>query len=154
MSATARSLHVTSPSDAELARSVAGGNAEAFRHIVRRYNDKLFRTARSILEEDAEAEEVLRDAYLLAYRSIGAFQGDSTLGTWLARIVTNEAFRRYAGGHGAQQRRAASTELTSSGSPKALAQQRPSDVEIKKHKPIVIDLDRAMRPLVRIFFRA
>jgi RNA polymerase sigma-70 factor (ECF subfamily) len=81
-------------SDLALARGVASGNLNAFEHIMRRHNRMLYRTARSILRDDAEAEDCLQSAYLLAYRSIGTFAGHSKLSTWLARIVINEALAR------------------------------------------------------------
>jgi RNA polymerase sigma-70 factor (ECF subfamily) len=61
---------------------------------MRRYNRTLYRTARSILKDDTEAEDVLQDAYLLAYRGLSKFRGESSLSTWLTRIVVNEAIAR------------------------------------------------------------
>lgn len=61
---------------------------------MRRYNGRLFRTARSILRDDAEAEDALQDAYLDAYRHIADFRGGARLGTWLTRIVINRALMR------------------------------------------------------------
>jgi RNA polymerase sigma-70 factor (ECF subfamily) len=81
-------------SDLALAGRVASGNLDAFEHIMRRHNRMLYRAARSILRDDAEAEDCLQSAYLLAYRSIGTFAGRSKLSTWLARIVINEALAR------------------------------------------------------------
>jgi RNA polymerase sigma-70 factor, ECF subfamily len=80
--------------DLELAQRVALGDLDAFEQIMRRNNRMLFRIARSILRDDAEAEDCVQSAYLLAYRSIGAFAGRAKLSTWLARIVMNEAFGR------------------------------------------------------------
>jgi RNA polymerase sigma-70 factor (ECF subfamily) len=61
---------------------------------MRRYNQTLYRIARSILRDDAEAEDAVQEAYMLAYRAIGAFRGDAKLSTWLIRIVVNEAIAR------------------------------------------------------------
>jgi RNA polymerase sigma-70 factor (ECF subfamily) len=61
---------------------------------MRRYNRPLYRTARGILKDDAEAEDVLQDAYLLAFRNLAKFRGESSLSTWLTRIVVNEAIAR------------------------------------------------------------
>ncbi|HEX7465974.1 MAG TPA: RNA polymerase sigma factor [Usitatibacter sp.] len=80
--------------DAELAKCVSGGSEPALRILMRRYNQALFRTARSILRDDAEAEDALQDAYMAAYRAMGAFRGDSKLATWLTRIVVNESLAR------------------------------------------------------------
>ena len=80
--------------DAELVRRAAGGEAGAFEALMRRYNRMLYRTARAILRDDAEAEDALQEAYLQAYRSLGRFRGEARLSTWLARIVANEALMR------------------------------------------------------------
>ena len=83
-----------SASDAELAKQVLAGDPAAFEAIMRRHNRALFRTARAILRDDAEAEDALQEAYLQAYRTLGSFRGDARLSTWLARVVANEALMR------------------------------------------------------------
>ncbi len=81
-------------SDTGLARRIAAGDQQAFVLLMRRHNQLLYRTARSILRDDAEAEDALQDAYLQAYRAIGQFRADAKLATWLTRIVINEAIAR------------------------------------------------------------
>ena len=61
---------------------------------MRRHNGRLFRAARAILKDDAEAEDAVQDAYLDAYRHMGEFRGDSQVGTWLVRIAVNHALMR------------------------------------------------------------
>jgi RNA polymerase sigma-70 factor (ECF subfamily) len=61
---------------------------------MRQHNRLLFRTARSILKSDAEAEDALQEAYLRAWRALPTFRADSKLSTWLVRIVINEALGR------------------------------------------------------------
>jgi RNA polymerase sigma-70 factor (ECF subfamily) len=85
---------LNTPGDAELAQRIGAGDQRAFELLMRRHNQLLFRTARSILHDDAEAEDVVQEAYLLAYRAIGQFRGDAKLSTWLTRIVVNEAIAR------------------------------------------------------------
>lgn len=80
--------------DLALARAVASGDQLAFKTLMRRHNQRLFRTARSILRDEREAEEVVQDAYLLAYRGMRHFRGEARLSTWLIRIVANRAMRR------------------------------------------------------------
>src|SRR3569623_1584452 len=80
--------------DIDLVQLVAAGNQRAFELLMRRHNQALYRTARSILRDDAEAEDVVQEAYLLAYRNIGKFRGDAKLSTWLTRNVVNEAIAR------------------------------------------------------------
>ncbi|HEU0198838.1 MAG TPA: RNA polymerase sigma factor [Burkholderiaceae bacterium] len=93
---TVAALRVVAPdqSDFALARQVAAGDLRAFEQIMRRHNRMLYRTARSILRDDTEAEDCLQSAYLLAYRAIASFAGHAKLSTWLARIVINEALAR------------------------------------------------------------
>jgi len=81
-------------SDLELATRASRGDALAFECIMRRHNQLLFRTARSILKSDDETEDALQEAYLRAWRAIGSFREDARLSTWLARIVINESLGR------------------------------------------------------------
>jgi RNA polymerase sigma-70 factor (ECF subfamily) len=81
-------------SDPEIVQRILAGDHAAFELLMRRYNRVLYRTARSILKDDAEAEDVLQEAYLLAYRALNKFRGESNLSTWLTRIVINEAIAR------------------------------------------------------------
>ena len=67
---------------------------QEFEALMRRHNRLLFRTARAILRDDADAEEALQDAYLKAFRAMGEFRGDSKISTWLVRITANEALMR------------------------------------------------------------
>ncbi|MGN6059486.1 MAG: RNA polymerase sigma factor [Sphingomicrobium sp.] len=80
--------------DAELARLCAARDAGAVRQVVTANNQRLFRTAWSILRHRSEAEEAVQSAYLSAFANIGAFEGRSALSTWLTRIVVNEALGR------------------------------------------------------------
>ncbi len=82
------------PHDIQLVQRIAAGEHTAFALLMRRYNRPLYRTARSVLRDDAEAEDALQDAYLLVFRKIGQFRGESSLSTWLTRIVLNEAIAR------------------------------------------------------------
>ncbi|HWI89162.1 MAG TPA: RNA polymerase sigma factor [Sphingomicrobium sp.] len=80
--------------DAELARLCAARDPQAVRQVVTSNNQRLFRTAWSILRHRSEAEEAVQAAYLSAFANIGAFEGRSALSTWLTRIVVNEALGR------------------------------------------------------------
>ena len=81
-------------SDPELAALVASGDESAFRVLMRRYNQRLYRTARAILRDDAEAEDALQEGWLQAYRAMSEFRGEAKLSTWLTRIVANMALQR------------------------------------------------------------
>ena len=65
-----------------------------FEALMRKHNRMLFRTARAILHDDAEAEDALQEAYIKAYGALGSFRGEAKVSTWLARIVANEALQR------------------------------------------------------------
>jgi RNA polymerase sigma-70 factor (ECF subfamily) len=80
--------------DAELAVRAANGDAPAFEAIMRRHNRLLFRTARSILKNEDDTEDVLQEAYLRAWRSFAGFRAEAKVSTWLVRIVVNEALGR------------------------------------------------------------
>ena len=70
------------------------GHQGAVRAIVRRHNSRLHRVARSVVRDQAEAEDVVQEAYLRAFSNLGSFRGASSLSTWLTRITLNEALGR------------------------------------------------------------
>lgn len=80
--------------ETDLVARAASGDELAFECIMRRHNRLLFRTARSVLKSDAEAEDALQEAYLRAWRGLGGFRADAVLSTWLVRIVINESLAR------------------------------------------------------------
>jgi RNA polymerase sigma factor (sigma-70 family) len=80
--------------DVALVGQVQHGDRQAFRHVMRRSNQRLFRVARGVMNDDAEAEDVVQEAYVHAYEKIASFRGDASLLTWLTRIVLNEAYGR------------------------------------------------------------
>ncbi|TFZ07604.1 RNA polymerase sigma factor [Ramlibacter humi] len=80
--------------DEAIAAGVRAGDAAAFERLMRQYNRRLFRTARALLRDDAEAEDTLQEAYLHAFRAMHSFRGEASLATWLTRIVVNEAMSR------------------------------------------------------------
>jgi RNA polymerase sigma-70 factor (ECF subfamily) len=90
----ARTSAASTVEDRVIVERIVRRDQAAFEILMRRHNGKLFRVARAIVRDDAEAEDVLQDAYLHAYRHIGEFRGDSQLGTWLTRIVVNHALMR------------------------------------------------------------
>jgi RNA polymerase sigma-70 factor (ECF subfamily) len=80
--------------DHTLALRAAARDPEAVRLITQRNNQRLFRTAWSVLKNHAEAEDVVQEAYAKAFAAMARFRGDSSLSTWLIRIVLNEAIGR------------------------------------------------------------
>lgn len=77
--------------ESELVERARRGEREAFRAIMTRCNQRLFRIARSLAPDDAEAEDVLQEAYVRAFAAIGRFRGEAGILTWLTRITLNEA---------------------------------------------------------------
>src|SRR4051794_20233187 len=69
-------------SDHELVRLSRTGDGAAFGAIMSRYNRRLYRTARGILRDDAEAEDALQEAFVRAYRALPEFREDAALATW------------------------------------------------------------------------
>jgi RNA polymerase sigma-70 factor (ECF subfamily) len=82
------------PTDTELIERVLAGDTRALETLMRLHNRRLYRTARAILRDDAEAQDAVQEAYLRAYRSLRSFRGDAKLSTWLVRITANEALMR------------------------------------------------------------
>ncbi len=81
-------------SEIELAQLCAARDPGAIRHLTTQNNQRLFRTAWSILKNRSEAEEAVQAAYLSAFANIGSFEGRAALSTWLTRILVNEALGR------------------------------------------------------------
>jgi len=79
--------------DTHVQRALAR-DASAFRAIIQKHNRRLYRIARTILRNDADAEDALQDAYVSAFANLASYRGESTLATWLSRIVMNEALGR------------------------------------------------------------
>ncbi len=81
-------------SDEEVVVRVRRGESALFELLMRRYNQRLYRVARSIVKNDAEAEDVMQQAYVNAFANLRQFEGRSRLVTWLTRIAVHEALAR------------------------------------------------------------
>lgn len=80
--------------DVSLVAALRRGEDRAFEAIMRRYNQRLFRVARSILRNEAEAEDAVQESWLRAFTHLERLQDPARLGGWLARIAANEALDR------------------------------------------------------------
>jgi RNA polymerase sigma-70 factor, ECF subfamily len=80
--------------DQALIRRALARDEAAFRTILQANNRRLYRLARGILRNDAEAEDAVQEAYVRAFTHLESFRGESSLATWLGRIVINEALGR------------------------------------------------------------
>lgn len=81
-------------SDNELVSLAKERDEDAVRILVRRYNQRLFRIARGIIRDDAEAEDVVQATYVRAFTHLDRFRGEAAFSTWLTRIALNEAYGR------------------------------------------------------------
>ncbi len=93
-SSDATAAALTSMSDIALVRRVRAGDGACFAVLMRRYNQRLFRTARSIVRDDDEAEDVIQQAYVNAYLHLDQFAERAQFSTWLTRIAIHEAWSR------------------------------------------------------------
>lgn len=84
----------TGLSDTDLVTLMRRGDEAAFAIVIQRHNRRLFRVARSVIRDDAEAEDVVQEAYVRAFRNLDGFRGEARLSTWLTRIALNEALDR------------------------------------------------------------
>ena len=81
-------------SDAELVQRIRAGEPQLFELVMRRHNTRLYRTVRSLLRDEAEAEDAMQDAYVHAFTHLDGFRAEARLSTWLTRIALNEALMR------------------------------------------------------------
>lgn len=84
-----RLVHPKSASLDELVAAARTGDGAAFEELVRRTSADTFTLARRLVSDDDDARDVVQEAYLRAYRSIGRFRGDAQFTTWLYRITAN-----------------------------------------------------------------
>jgi RNA polymerase sigma-70 factor (ECF subfamily) len=82
-------------SDIELARRAAGGDGVAFHAIVDRHAQDLFRLARSLSKTTQDAEDIVQEVFVAAFRGIGKYNGDASLRTWLSGILVRQAAKSW-----------------------------------------------------------
>jgi RNA polymerase sigma-70 factor (ECF subfamily) len=100
--------------DEEVVARVRAGESALFEVLMRRYNQRVYRVARSILGSDTEAEDVMQEAYVRAFTHLHQFEGRAAFSTWLTKIAVYEAMAR-------QRRSARFTPLESSAEAEAEA---------------------------------
>jgi len=81
--------------EAELLARAKSGDGEAFDELVIRHSQRLFRVAYMFLGSKQDAEEVVQDAFMRAYKSLDSFRGDSSFETWMHRITLNLSRNRF-----------------------------------------------------------
>src|SRR5215472_15992375 len=80
--------------DEALVDRVLAGNVQCFELLMRRNNTRLYRAIRSLVSDEDEVEELMQQAYVLAYTLLGQFSRGARFSTWLLRIGLNEALQR------------------------------------------------------------
>ena len=81
----------TAVSDVVLPLSIVAGVPGAFERLMRQHNRRLFRVARSILRDDAEAEDALQEGHIQAHRAMAGLLADARLSSWLTGNIVNQA---------------------------------------------------------------
>jgi RNA polymerase sigma-70 factor, ECF subfamily len=82
------------PTDSELVRLAKEGNEKAFRELVERHRDKAHRLVMRFIHNDTDVEDVVQEAFISVFRSIGGFEELAEFSSWLYRIVSNAALMR------------------------------------------------------------
>lgn len=85
-------LRAEAPSDEDVVRRIRGGDTALFEVLMRRYNQRLYRVARGIVRDHAEAEDAMQQAYLNAYTHLDQYEHRGSFAGWLTRIAVHEAF--------------------------------------------------------------
>lgn len=129
--------------DEALARRAAAGDERAFETLVTRFQARVYRLARRLTGSDGDAEDVLQDTFLQAYRSLGAFRGEAKFSTWLYRIATNAALMQNRG----RARRPVESleEVGSRGAVRSLEEYAPRFDAFGRHTRRDADLSLAAR---------
>ena len=91
---TASASQLTAATDEDIVARVLSGETALFELLMRRHNQRLYRVARGIVGDDAEAEDVTQEAYVRAFQHLGQFAGRAKFSTWLTRIAVHEASAR------------------------------------------------------------
>jgi len=79
--------------DQEYIQNVLNGSTEDFRYLIRKYKDLAFSVAVSVVKNEFEAEEVVQEAFIKAFRNLSSLKEKATFKTWFYRILINEAFK-------------------------------------------------------------
>lgn len=130
--------------DDQVIERVCAGEIELFEVVMRRYNQRIYRTVRSILRDDDEAVDVMQEAYLNAYSHLRDFSGRARFSTWLTRIAVHEAFARL-------RRRRRLEPLEDSDSEDLMTSQTPGPDERASDGELRVFLEEAVDTLPETF---
>lgn len=110
---------------ADLVEGCRNGDSQAQLKLYQLYYDAMFNTAVRIVHDSAEAEDLMQEAFLDAFRKIDSFKGDSSFGAWLKRIVVNKSINKW------QQRKWDFESLDGSKERIAEPEEQPADLQYK-----------------------
>jgi len=82
-------------SDEEIVKRVLAGDVGLFELLIRRHDQRVYRTARAILRNEADAEDIAQETYLRAFQHLSQFEGRSKFSTWLLKIAIHETLARH-----------------------------------------------------------
>jgi RNA polymerase sigma-70 factor, ECF subfamily len=117
--------------DDEIVGRVRAGEHQLFELLMRRHNRLVYRAARAIVRDDAEAEDVMQDAYVRAFEHLHGFEGRARFSTWLTRIAVYEALARVRSRKRFDPLDAHTEEATMSTHLGSSPEQQASDVEMR-----------------------
>src|SRR4051812_6463836 len=87
-------IELSEVTDDQIIERVLSGETAAYEVLVRRYNQRVYRAVRAVLHDDAEAEDVMQEAYVRAYQNLRQFEHRAAFSTWITRIAIHEALAR------------------------------------------------------------
>jgi RNA polymerase sigma-70 factor (ECF subfamily) len=82
------------PGDEQLLERARGGEVAAFEQLVARHRDRVYGLALRMTRSEADAAEIVQDAFLSAYQALPSFRGEAAFGSWVHRIAANHALMR------------------------------------------------------------
>jgi RNA polymerase sigma-70 factor, ECF subfamily len=127
--------------DEDIIRQVLEGNTAIFELLMRRYNERVYRAARSIVRDEQEAEDVMQEAYVNAFTHLRQFNGSAKFSTWLTRIAINESLARVRrqGRYEAFDDEVSNVELFMSGTPSENPERQAFTAELRSLLESAID---------------
>jgi RNA polymerase sigma-70 factor (ECF subfamily) len=125
--------------DRELAARCLAGDREAFEGLYRQHGSRLYNLTYRMVGA-GEAEDLLQDVFLLAFRKLDSYRGESSLGTWLYRLAVNLCLDHLRSRHG--QMAQVTDSLDEDGAPAVAAPGRPAEAGVAR-----MDLERAIEQL-------
>ena len=129
-------------SDHEIITRILQGEKNLYAVIVRRYNQRLYRVALSIINDDAEVEDIMQVAYINAWENLEKFAFKASFSTWLTRILINESLLRL-------KKRGKSINMNDDKMDKEIYQQHTKEVQTPVVKIINAELKLALEDAIR-----